>query len=292
MVGYACFLAAGYSINSATMAIGNKWALQKFPRAGTLTCLQFGFSAGAVLLLKACGLLEADALRLKTVKQFAPAVLMFYVSIACNMNLLKRATVDTFIVVRSLAPVLTQVGEVVLLGTAWPNRDAWLGLLTISLGAVGYARHNLDVMSDPLVVFWALSYLICITADMLVVKRVVTHVKLKPWGYVYYNNLLALCVYPFWALGTGEAIGNFDGLGRPEALASVGASCVLGLGISFFGLNTRRALSATGFTVLGAACKFVSIFLNLVVWRRHAPHAALPWLLLALSGSVFYQRVT
>ena len=44
MVGYACFLSVGYSLNSATMAIANKWALTKFPHSGTLTCLQFGFS--------------------------------------------------------------------------------------------------------------------------------------------------------------------------------------------------------------------------------------------------------
>ena len=48
----------------------------------------------------------------KKVKQFAPAVIMFYISIACNMRLLARATVDTFIVIRSVAPILTQVGEV------------------------------------------------------------------------------------------------------------------------------------------------------------------------------------
>ena len=51
MVGYACFLSVGYALNSATMAIANKWALTKFPHSGTLTCLQFGFSAGMVLLL-------------------------------------------------------------------------------------------------------------------------------------------------------------------------------------------------------------------------------------------------
>ena len=59
--------------------------------------------------------------------------------------------------------------------------------------------------------FWASIYLLCITADMLIVKRVIMAIKLKPWGYVYYN-LLALCVYPFWALVTGEEIGRTEGL--------------------------------------------------------------------------------
>ena len=276
MVGYACFLATGYSLNSATMAIANKWALTKFPHSGTLTCLQFGFSAGMVLLLKLCRVLDADALQLTKVKQFAPAVIMFYISIACNMRLLARATVDTFIVIRSVAPILTQVGEVFLLGADWPNRDAWLALLVISMGALGFAHNNLSQMSDPVVLFWASTYLLCITADMLIVKRVITAIKLKPWGYVYYNNLLALCVYPFWALVTGEEIGRTEGLEDTSVMVAVATSCVLGLGISFFGLNTRLALSATAFTVLGAACKFLSIFLNMAVWHHHAPHPAPP----------------
>ena len=244
------------------------------------------------MLLKLCRVLDADALQLTKVKQFAPAVIMFYISIACNMRLLARATVDTFIVIRSVAPILTQVGEVFLLGADWPNRDAWLALLTISMGAVGFAHNNLSQMTDPVVLFWASTYLLCITADMLIVKRVITSIKLKPWGYVYYNNLLALCVYPFWSVLTGEEIGRTDGLDDTSVMVAVATSCVLGLGISFFGLNTRLALSATAFTVLGAACKFLSIFLNMAVWQHHAPHPALPWLLLALSGSLFYQRVT
>ena len=253
------------------------------PHSGTLTCLQFGFSAGMVLLLKLCRVLDADSLQLTKVKQFAPAVIMFYISIACNMRLLARATVDTFIVIRSVAPILTQVGEVFLLGADWPNRDAWLALLTISMGALGFAHNNLSQMSDPVVLFWASTYLLCITADMLIVKRVITAIKLKPWGYVYYNNLLALCVYPFWALVTGEEIGRTDGSEDTSVMVAVATSCILGLGISFFGLNTRLALSATAFTVFGAACKFLSIFLNMAVWHHHAPHPALPWLLLALG---------
>ena len=162
------------------------------------------FRGDGVTCSNCVGCLDADALQLTKVKQFAPAVIMFYISIACNMRLLARATVDTFIVIRSVAPILTQVGEVFLLGADWPNRDAWLALLTISMGALGFAHNNLSQMSDPVVLFWASTYLLCITADMLIVKRVITAIKLKPWGYVYYNNLLALCVYPFWALVTGE----------------------------------------------------------------------------------------
>lgn len=257
--------------------------------------LQFGFSAGAVRFLKAVGVLDADTLSFTKVRLFAPAVLMFYAAIAANMRLLSKSTVDTFIVVRSVTPIFTQVGEILFFGADWPSQDEWLALLTISVGAVGFAYHNIATIAKFPVIFWALVYLLCITADTLVVKRVVTHVELSPWGYVYYNNFLALSVYPAWAMLSGEATrlaieDPFSSLNKPTSLCAVGISCILGLGISFFGLNARRALSATAFTVLGVSCKFISVLLNMVLWHHHAPHAALPWLFLALSGSVVYQR--
>lgn len=257
--------------------------------------LQFGFSAGAVRFLKAIGVLEADFLSFTKVRQFAPAVIMFYAAIAANMRLLSKSTVDTFIVVRSVTPIFTQICEIIFLRADWPSQDAWLALLTISIGAAGFAYHNIAVIADLTVIFWAVAYLICITADTLVVKRVVTHVELSPWGYVYYNNFLALAVFPAWAALSGEATrlateDPWASLKKSTTLCAVGVSCGLGLGISFFGLNTRRAFSATSFTVLGVSCKFISVLLNMVLWQHHAPHAALPWLFLALSGSVVYQR--
>ena len=91
----------------------------------------------------------------------------------------------------------------------------------------------------------------------------------------------------------GEEIGRTDGLNDTNVMVAVATSCVLGLGISFFGLNTRLALSATAFTVLGCGLQSSpsDILRNMAVWHHHAPHP-LPWLLLALSGWLFYQRVT
>jgi len=307
-----------------------------------------------VRLLKALGLVEADGLTFAKVRAFLPAVLMFYASIAANLRLLSAATVDTFIVARSVTPIATRLGETVFFSASLPSVRASLSLLTIAVGASGYALSNARALADAQVAFWAAAYVCCVSTDMLVVKRVVTEVRLKPWGYVYYNNLLALACYPAWALLTGEArqlaadyraavdsrraelsrirgdmlSDTTPGLGGdpassgaaavpsvgdapppgvvsvvldsalrlpvaldPAAFRAVFVSCAIGLGISFFGLNARRALSATAFTVLGAACKFLSIVINTLCWRHHAPRAALPWLCASLAGSIMYQQV-
>jgi len=284
-------LALGYSATSATLSVANKWALVGFPYSGTLTLAQFGFAALSVRALAWCGLVEAETLELGIAMRFSPAVVMFYASISCNMRLLSHGTVDTFVVCRSVVPVVTELGEVCLLGKPVPSSQALLCLLLVAAGASGYAARDAAAL-EPAVLAWAALYVLCISADMLVVKRVVSTVELSSWGYVYYNNALALLLYPAWLALSGEAStlrAAAPGLSL-AVLAPVLLSCAIGLAISFFGLNARRALSATAFTVLGAACKFLSVLINTLAWSRHAPLAALPWLCVSLAGSVLYQQ--
>ena len=79
--------------------------------------------------------------------------------------------------------------------------------------------------------------------DTILVKKVVTKVELKPWGLVLYNNLIASCMFPFFAFATGELNSfesSFATLTAPEnarSLVVVTISCAFGLSISFFGTS-------------------------------------------------------
>lgn len=279
------FLGLGYSVTSATLSVVNKWALVGFPHSGTLTLIQFAFASVSVRLLAAFGILETELLDWRRARLFAPAVLMYYLSVACNMRLLTHATVDTFVVCRSIVPIFTQAGEVVILKKSFPSSQAFVCLVMIAVGAWGYASHNSNAL-DSEVLAWAVLYVCCISTDMLVVKQIVSSVELSSWGYVYYNNTLALLCYPVWLLVTGETVQ----LSSQWSLGPVLVSAAIGLGISFFGLNTRKVYSATAFTVIGAACKFLSIIINTACWSRHAPLQAIPWLCVSLAGSILYHQ--
>ncbi|KAI3816842.1 hypothetical protein L1987_16547 [Smallanthus sonchifolius] len=56
-----------------------------------------------------------------------------------------------------------------------------------------------------------------------------------------------------------------------EVILPVALSCLFGLAISFFGFSCRRAISATGFTVLGIVNKLRRVVSNLIVGRRSIP---------------------
>ena len=136
-----------------------------------------------------------DALQLTKVKQPAPAVIMFYISIACNMRLLARATVDTFIVIRSVAPILTQVGQC-FLGADWPNRDAWLAFFNKhgrsrirAQQPIANVRSRRAVLGVDVLCYASPGYVDC-------EARHHGH-QAQALGLCYYNNLLALCVTHF-----------------------------------------------------------------------------------------------
>ncbi|KAJ0043676.1 hypothetical protein Pint_17207 [Pistacia integerrima] len=72
----------------------------------------------------------------------------------------------------------------------------------------------------------------------------------------------------------------------------VGLSCLFGLAISFFGFSCRRAISATGFTVLGIVNKLLTVVINLVIWDKHSTWVGTVGLLICMLGGVMYQQST
>ncbi|MED6167337.1 GDP-mannose transporter gonst3 [Stylosanthes scabra] len=77
-----------------------------------------------------------------------------------------------------------------------------------------------------------------------------------------------------------------------EVVLPVGLSCLFGLSISFFGFSCRRAISATGFTVLGIVNKLLTVVINLVVWDKHSTWVGTVGLLICMLGGVMYQQST
>ncbi|XVF37813.1 hypothetical protein REPUB_Repub20aG0043100 [Reevesia pubescens] len=104
---------------------------------------------------------------------------------------------------------------------------------------------------------WAVAYLVSMSIDFVYIKHVVMTIGLNTWGLVLYNNLEALLLFPLELLIMGELkkikhkISDESDWYSFQVILPVGFSCLFGLAISFFGFSCRRAISATGFTVLG-----------------------------------------
>ncbi|KAK4436380.1 GDP-mannose transporter GONST3 [Sesamum alatum] len=289
-------VAAGYCLSASLLSIINKWAVMKFPYPGALTALQYFTSAVGVLICGWLKLLEHDKLDLLTLWQFLPAAVIFYLSLFTNSELLLHANVDTFIVFRSAVPIFVAIGETLYLHQPWPALKTWLSLATIFAGSVLYVIT--DYQFTLTAYSWALAYLVSMSIDFVYIKHVVMTIGLNTWGLVLYNNLEALLLFPLELLIMGELkkieheISDESDWHSFQVVLPVGLSCLFGLAISFFGFSCRRAISATGFTVLGIVNKLLTVVINLVIWDKHSTFLGTVGLLICMGGGILYQQST
>ncbi|XP_061336643.1 GDP-mannose transporter GONST3 [Gastrolobium bilobum] len=289
-------VAGGYCLSASLLSIINKWAVMKFPYPGALTALQYFTSAAGVFLCGKLKFIEHDSLHLFTMWRFLPAAIIFYLSLFTNSELLLHANVDTFIVFRSVVPLFVAVGETLFLHQPWPSAKTWASLATIFAGSVLYVAT--DYQFTFMAYTWAVAYLVSMTIDFVYIKHVVMTIGLNTWGLVLYNNLEALLLFPLELLIMGELkkiqheISDESDWHSFQVVLPVGLSCLFGLSISFFGFSCRKAISATGFTVLGIVNKLLTVVINFVVWDKHSTWVGTVGLLICMLGGIMYQRST
>ncbi|XVE55319.1 hypothetical protein DITRI_Ditri03aG0149300 [Diplodiscus trichospermus] len=289
-------IAAGYCISASLLSIINKWAVMKFPYPGALTALQYLTSAAGVLLCGWFKVIEHDSLDLLTMWRFLPAAIIFYLSLFTNSELLLHANVDTFIVFRSVVPMFVAIGETLFLHQPWPSVKTWISLGTIFGGSMLYVLT--DYQFTLTAYTWAVAYLVSMSIDFVYIKHVVMTIGLNTWGLVLYNNLEALLLFPLELLIMGELkkikheIADESDWYSFQVILPVGLSCLFGLAISFFGFSCRRAISATGFTVLGIVNKLLTVVINLIIWDKHSTFVGTVGLLICMLGGVMYQQST
>ncbi|KAL7108517.1 hypothetical protein ACP275_06G117600 [Erythranthe tilingii] len=289
-------IAAGYCLSASLLSIINKWAVMKFPYPGALTAMQYFTSVLGVVLCGWLKVVDHDKLDLLTMWRFLPAAVIFYLSLFTNSELLLHANVDTFIVFRSAVPIFVAIGETLYLHQPWPALKTWLSLATIFAGSVLYVIT--DYQFTLTAYSWALAYLVSMSIDFVYIKHVVMTIGLNTWGLVLYNNLEALMLFPVELLIMGELkkiehdISDESDWSSFQVVLPVGLSCLFGLAISFFGFSCRRAISATGFTVLGIVNKLLTVVINLIIWDKHSTLVGTLGLLICMGGGVLYQQST
>ncbi|PSS01840.1 GDP-mannose transporter like [Actinidia chinensis var. chinensis] len=288
-------LVVGYALCSSLMAVINKFAITKFNYPAILTALQYLTSALGVWVLGKLGFLHHDPFEYDTAKKFMPAAVVFYLAIFTNTNLLRHANVETFIIFRSLTPLLVAIADTTFRKQPCPSKLTFLSLSIILGGSVGYVAT--DSGFTLAAYSWGFAYLITITTEMVYIKHMVMNLGLNTWGFVFYNNLLSLMMAPVFWIIMGEYVDVFNAVGSSSgnlfeltAFFAASLSCVFGLLISFFGFAARKAISATAFTVTGVVNKFLTVLINVLIWDKHAGPFGLVSLLLTLAGGVLYQQ--
>jgi len=299
------FYVLGHSISASTLVIVNKWAMQEFHapvpagqpvgHAGymwTLVVFQFLSAAAFARVAAICGLVQCDSLVPQKAMAFFPAASMFMITIVAGNAVMNYSNVNTFLVLRSLVPLPCNLLEILVYRDPCPPCASWIAMLITVAGAVGYATAVGGIEMSSIA--WAAIFLVTMPVDGLLIKHSVSSCGLSPWGLVYYNNLLA--ALPALVFMFLFEIPNMDAFRTlcaaaltPSASLAIGVSCLIGISLSFFQLNTRFYISATAFMVLGVVNKFLTVLINKVVMEDQG---LVPLLCIvgSLAGAILWQQ--
>jgi len=109
------------------------------------------------------------------------------------------------------------------------------------------------------------------------------------WGRVFYTNLWACAIAGVGTVAT-EPHTLMSMHWGPMNLGALAISAALGVGMSYFAFLCRASVSATCFTIIGNVCKVLTVFINVLIWDKHATKEGLACLAVSLVAAAFYQQ--
>lgn len=269
-----------YMIASSLMLIANKFAIETLQRPMTLLSLQLLFSCAVVYII------YRPRIDMKIIKAFWLVPCSFVVTLFCNVKILSYTNVETFIVIRSSTPIIMSVLDVQFLNKQLPGVRSWVSIFGVFIFANVYVYFENSELNTTSA-FWLVSWYVSFCIDQIYIKHVVENVKMSLNERVFYNNVIPLVFLIPFALYTEDMTNiTFDEV----TLFAVGMSCFLGLAMSYAAFWARKEVSATAFTVVGNVCKILTVFINFVVWDKHATRNGIIALIICLAFSAMYRQ--
>ena len=269
------------------LLILNKVAVTAVPAPAFILLAQLASSAAFVRGLAAGGVVQCEPLEPAKARAFALIVFGFIGTLFANVSALKHVPVDTIICFRASTPLVIAVIEYLHLGRELPSPRSWAALGGVFAGVAAYAAT--DVHFTPIGYFWLGVWYCFAVAEMVWVKQVVDGIAMSTWSRSFYQNALAVVPMALITLLSGE-VATAVGGATPAGWAAIGASCVAGLGMSYFSFALRAAISATSFSVIGNICKVLTILVNAAMWDQHAGAAGTVALLVCLGAGALYRQ--
>jgi solute carrier family 35 len=288
LTGQVTFLIVAYSMCSSMLLILNKVAVTAVPAPAFILLAQVASSAAFVKGLAAGGVVSCEPLEPAKARAFALIVFGFIGTLFANVSALKHVPVDTIICFRASTPLVIAVIEYLHLGRELPSARSWAALGGVFAGVTAYAAT--DVHFTPRGYFWLGVWYCFAVAEMVWVKQVVDGVAMSTWSRSFYQNALAIGPMALITLLNGELGTALSGNAGAGGWAAVAASCVAGLGMSYFSFALRAAISATSFSVIGNICKVLTILVNAAMWDQHAGPAGTAALLVCLAAGALYRQ--
>jgi hypothetical protein len=241
--------------------------------------LLFQCTTGIVVLfvLRSITVLDGHfTLPLSALLNLAPVVILTLLSIVAS----KRISFGALLVLQALGAFLVAGGEILLRDRAAPSFVSWLsllGLLAASFFVLTDSHKSLIEEGSSTFV-----YLLSFSCEQLVLKKFSQKVDLTTFDIVLWSDLLSL---PLLLLGLLFPLdGEFQFPSRAEDYYLLATSSLLATGMSYFGWELRKKMSALRFTVLVVSINLVTALLPALTKPADVNSVSVIVLGLILSG--------
>lgn len=282
-----------YSLCSGSLLLVNKVALMYIPSPPLVTALQCIFCVLAILggsLFFASP--HLSPMTRPVVVSYAQYSVLFVLGIYSNMRALESSNVDTVIVFRSAVPLVVALGDWLWMGREAPSLRSLASMIIVVVGCAAFVAVDAEFSVKGWAAYaYVLVYVLCLAAEMLFGKMVTSAHDASLGTSVLLTNSFGFL--PFLAIGasTGELRRglNIEHFTLTASLV-LACSCALSAGIGFSSWWCRSLTSATTFTVVGTVNKFITMFLNILIWNKHASALGTCFLVVCLAAGSFYQQ--
>ena len=181
----------GYMVCSATLLIGNKYAVYRVAAPSFILWAQLFGTTVAVKAAYCGGLIASlDEIEWDKAMAYFPVASIFVATIFTNMKSLEYANVETFMVFRFSTPLCISIADYLFLGRELPSPRSWACLVALLVGACGYALTDAAFVVKGYAFCGLWYFIFC--CDQIYLKHVTTAVEMDSnWGRVLYSNFLA-----------------------------------------------------------------------------------------------------
>ena len=157
-----------YSLCSGSLVLLNKLTLHFLPFPSLVVCFQLFACIVIIYGAMFLKIIDVDPIKWEYVRPYMLYIFFFCTGIYCNMRSLSISNVETVIVFRALSPMVVAFLDAMFLGREWPSKRSWGGLITLVIGAIGYASYDEKFQTQGLQAYsWPTLYTIIIALEMV-----------------------------------------------------------------------------------------------------------------------------
>ncbi|CAB9523308.1 Solute carrier family 35 (UDP-glucuronic acid UDP-N-acetylgalactosamine dual transporter), member D1 [Seminavis robusta] len=276
---------------SVTMTVGNKYVMQQWPYANTLTLMQNGTAVLYLAWGNYSGFLEMKPFAMKQWQIFGVCSFFLAMQILTSLKALPYVAIATLVAFRNTCTVAIAVIDYFFFG----NKFSQAQIASLAVTTVGMILYALQDVNFNLVGYmWLFGNSLATIFNTFWNKIYITHytkeLKIQTsYGVSFIQQIETLPIVGFLAIVNkeGESFGEMGPL-TGWAKAAIFATCLGGVLIGIAYPKCFSLVSGTSVVVASTANKAVSILIGMWLFGTRLSFMQVFGLLVCIGGSLWY----